>query len=74
MIVIDLLRSGGVGQDSPGRGSQGGDQSLQQPSNEDEGVLPGDDEIKSGKNKNTVDQQANDDGDGVHAQLATHLC
>ena len=61
------------GQDSPGGRPQGRHQRLQQPGDEDEGVLPSDDKIKSGKDQSAVDHQADDDCDGVHAQLASHL-
>lgn len=58
---------------SPGGGPQSRYQSLQEPCDEDEGVLASNDKIKSGQNKNSMDHQADDDRDGIHAQLATHL-
>lgn len=58
----------------PGRSPKGSNQSLKKPSNEEEGVLSCDDKVKSRENNNSMDHQANDNCDGVHAKLATHLC
>lgn len=58
---------------SPGGGPQSCYQSLQEPSYEDKGVLSSDDEVKSRQNQNAMNQQANNDCDGVHAELASHL-
>lgn len=56
----------------PGRCSQGSYECLQQPRNENEGILPGDDEVECRQHKDGVDEQPTDDGDCVHAQLASH--
>lgn len=58
----------------PRRCSQGSDECLQNPCNEDKGVLPGDNKVERWQDKDGVDEQATDDCHCVHAQLATHAC
>jgi len=58
----------------PRRGSQGGDECLQQPSNEHKGVLPGDDEVECWQDNDGVNQQATYDRHRIHPQLTTHSC
>lgn len=54
--------------------SQGSDECLQQPTNKNEGVLPGDDEVECRQDKDGVDEQATNDCHRVHCQLSTHGC
>lgn len=54
IVGIHLLKRGSVGDDSPGGGAQGCYQGLQETSDEYEGVLPSDNKIESGKNKDSV--------------------
>lgn len=58
----------------PGGCSQSSDECLQQPSNENEGVLLGDDKVQCRQDNGGMDEQAGNYCDCVHSQLATHSC
>lgn len=58
----------------PGGGSQSSDECLQQPANENEGVLPSDDEVEQRQDKRGMDDQATNHSNSVHSQLAAHGC
>lgn len=58
----------------PGGGSQSSDECLQQPTNENKGVLPCDGEVEQRQDNNGMDGQAANHSNGVHSQLAAHSC
>lgn len=58
----------------PGGRAQCGHKCLQQPTNENKRVFSGDDEVEQRQDNSGVDQQAANDSDCVHSQLAAHGC
>ena len=58
----------------PGGRSQGGDECLQQPTYENEGVLPRDQEVQCWQDDDGVDEQPTNHCNCVHSQLAAHGC
>lgn len=56
----------------PGGGGQCNEQSLEDTADEDDGVLPGDEEVQQGQDEETVDHQPANHGHGVEAQLFPH--
>lgn len=58
----------------PGGGSQSSDECLQQPADENEGVLPSDGKVEQRQDYRGMDDQATNHSDGVHSQLAAHGC
>lgn len=58
----------------PGGCAQCGHKCLQQPTNENKWVFSGDDKVEQGQDNGGVDQQAANDSDCVHSQLAAHGC
>ena len=53
----------------PGRSAEGRHPRLQHPLEEPEWVLPGDEEVHAGKGDDTMDDEADDDRQHVHAEL-----
>lgn len=53
----------------PGRCAHGSDEGLQHAPNEGEGVPVGDEEVDEGQDTTSMEEQAHNDGQGVHAQL-----
>lgn len=58
----------------PGGRAQRGHEGLQQPTNENKRVFPGDDKVKQWQDDGGVDEQAANDSNSVHSQLAAHGC
>lgn len=58
----------------PGGRAQCGHKCLQQPTNENKRVFSGDDKVEQRQDDDGVDQQAANDSDRVHSQLAAHGC
>lgn len=71
-INVNLLFSLQTG--VPGGCAQCGHKCLQQPANENNGVFSGDDKVEQRQDDGGVDQQATNDSDRVHSQLAAHGC
>lgn len=59
----------GVDKAIPGRCAHGGDEGLQHTPNEGERVPVGDEEVDERQDAASMEEQAHDDGQGVHAQL-----
>lgn len=58
----------------PGGRAQRGHKCLQQPTNENKRVFSGDDKVEQRQDDGGMDQQATNDSDCVHSQLAAHGC
>lgn len=58
----------------PGGCSQGGDECLQNPPYENEGVLPRDEEVQCWQDDDGVNEQPTNHCNRVHSQLAAHGC
>lgn len=56
----------------PGGGGQRDEQSLEDSTDEDNGVLPGDEEVEQGQDEEAVDHQPAHHGHGIEAQLFPH--
>lgn len=53
----------------PGGGGQCNEQSLEDSTDEDDGVLPGDEEVEQGQDEEAMDHQPAYHGQGIEAQL-----